>query len=70
MTRKAFNVYLYYHGCISDIIIAENKEQATEMLRRHINTLNIEEFTEKAGIMEEGCDIYEIGEEINSETTC
>ena len=65
MKRQAFNVYIYYHGCINGMVVAETKDQAEEILRHEIEALTPEEFNERVGLMEEGSDIYEIGEEVS-----
>ena len=69
MNRKAFNVYIYYHGCISRMVFAETKDDAEETLRHEIEDLSPEEFCERAGLMEEGSEIYEINEELNLSLT-
>lgn len=67
MEKKVYNVYLYYHGCINDKIAADSEEEATAILRERVDHLNSQDFISSAGIIEDGCDIYGIGEVIREQ---
>lgn len=60
MNERLFDVYLYFHGCINERIMAENKQQAIERLRKEVDSLNPADFNERAGIIEEDSDIFEL----------
>ena len=62
-----YNVYLYYHGCINERIAADSEEEAAAILRERAERLNSQDFFTAAGIIEDGCDIYEIGEVIRKQ---
>ena len=62
MEKKVYNVYLYYHGCINEQIVADSESEAESILRNKAEGMDKVEFFQTAGIIEDGSDVYIIGE--------
>ena len=69
MKKKVFLTHIYYHGCINDEIVAENENEAIDLLRTRANSMSAEEFQRSAEIIEDGTDATFIGETVNETET-
>lgn len=57
---KKFRVNLYYHGCVSVEVIAEDEEAAIEKAENVADNMPDEEFVRKAEFLGMGADVYEL----------
>ena len=57
---KKFRVNLYYHGCVSVEVSAENEESAIEQAEVIADAMSDEEFMGEAELLGDGVDVYEL----------
>lgn len=57
---KKFRVNLYFHGCYSVDVEANNESEAREIAEEQTLELNDKEFISAIGLMEEDHDVYEL----------
>lgn len=57
---KKFNVNLFYHGCISVKVTAQDEESALELAEEIADNMTNEEFIQKAEFIANGNDVYEL----------
>jgi hypothetical protein len=57
---KKYRVNLYYHGCISVEVSAENEESALEQAEEIADKMTDEEFMSEAELLGNGTDVYEL----------
>lgn len=57
---KKFRVNLYYHGCVSVTVIAENEESAIEQAENIADNMTDEAFVRNAEFLGMGADAYEL----------
>ena len=57
---KKFRVNLYYHGCVSVEVVAENEESAIEQAENVADNMTDEEFVKNAEFLGMGADAYEL----------
>lgn len=56
---KKFKVNLYYHGCVSVEVSAEDEESAIEQAEDIADNMSDEEFVRNAEFLGTGSDAYE-----------
>lgn len=57
---RQFRVHLYYHGCVSVEVCAEDKESAIEQAEVIADAMSDEEFMREAELLGDGTDVYEL----------
>jgi hypothetical protein len=57
---KKFRVNLYFHGCYSVDVEANNESEAREIAEEQTLELNDKEFISEIGIYESDHDVYEL----------
>ena len=57
---KKFRVNLYFHGCYSVDVEANNESEAREIAEGQTLELNDKEFISAIDLMEEDHDVYEL----------
>lgn len=57
---KKFRVNLYYHGCVSVEVSAEDEESAIEQAENVADNMTDEEFVRNAEFLGTGADVYEL----------
>lgn len=57
-TRK-YDVYLYYHGCYSTTVEAENKDEALDLAKHEVEKLSELEFLDAIELQSNGNDVSE-----------
>lgn len=57
---KKFRVNLYYHGCVSVEVSAENEESAIEQAEVIVDAMSDEKFMREAELLGNGTDVYEL----------
>lgn len=57
---KKYRVNLYYHGCISVEVSAEDEESALEQAEKIADNMTDEEFMSEAELLGDGTDVYEL----------
>lgn len=56
---KKYNVYLYYHGCFSTTVEANNEEEALDLAQQKIDNLSDLEFLDAIELHTNGYDVSE-----------
>ncbi len=57
---KNYQVYVYYHGCFSTIVEAEDEQKAKELAKSKANSMNDKDFLQTIELIEDGSDVYQV----------
>ena len=58
-TRKKYEVQIYYHGCFSTTVEANDEDEAVEIVREQANSLPDLDFLDAIELMEDGHDVFQ-----------
>lgn len=57
---KNYQVYVYYHGCFSTIVEAEDEQKAKELAKSKADSMNDKDFLQAIELIEDGSDVYQV----------
>jgi hypothetical protein len=57
---KNYQVYVYYHGCFSTIVEAEDEQKAKELAKSKADSMNDKDFLQAIELLEDGSDVYQV----------